>query len=156
MTFLYRMAGSPQISGNNPFKDIKSSSYYYNPVMWAVDTGITAGTSKTQFSPNKDCTRAQIVTFLYRYLAKATESPNRELTEDECWKIAIEYWDNQIVPGKTTVFHATKKETFDGKIYYHYYLKQKVNSYWSAIDYLFVDVSTGSRYFGVQRPEYKV
>ena len=156
MTFLYRMAGSPQISGNNPFKDIKSSSYYYNPVMWAVDTGITAGTSKTQFSPNKDCTRAQIVTFLYRYLAKATESPNRELTEDECWKIATAHWNSLIVPGKTTVFHASKKENFYGKTYYHYYLNQFVDSYWSTIDYLFVDISNGDCYFGVQRPEYKV
>lgn len=156
MTFLYRMAGSPKIDGVNPFKDVKSSDYYYYPVMWAVDVGITTGTSRTQFSPNMNCTRAQLVTLLYRYLVKSTENPNRELTEAECWKIATEHWSSQIVPGKATVFHASKKETFDGKTYYHYSLNHFVDSYWSAIDYLFVDISNGDCYFGVQRPEYKV
>ena len=44
--------------------------YYYNAVTWAVKNGITSGTTATTFSPNNDCTRAQIVTFLYRFLGK--------------------------------------------------------------------------------------
>jgi len=51
--------------GDNPFADVTSSDYYYAPVVWAYDMGITGGTSKTTFSPNDTCTRAQVVTFLY-------------------------------------------------------------------------------------------
>ena len=65
-TFLWRAEGEPDASGTNPFSDVKSSEYYYKAVLWAVENGITAGTSATKFSPNAACTRGQIVTFLYR------------------------------------------------------------------------------------------
>ena len=52
---------------NNPFDDLVLNSSYYDPVLWAVDKNITKGTSATEFSPKADCTRAQIVTFLWRY-----------------------------------------------------------------------------------------
>lgn len=70
MTFLWRNAKSPQIaSGNaNPFNDVNSKDYFYSPVLWAVFKEITAGTSSNTFSPNATCTRAQIVTFLYKYM----------------------------------------------------------------------------------------
>lgn len=51
----------------NPFEDVKEGKYYYDAVLWAVEKGITAGTSETTFSPKKSCTRAEIVTFLYCY-----------------------------------------------------------------------------------------
>ena len=54
----------------NPFSDVAKSQYYYDPVLWAVKNEITAGTSATTFSPANPCTRGQIVTFLYRDLAK--------------------------------------------------------------------------------------
>ena len=66
-TFLWRAAGQPAAKGTNPFTDVKKSDYYYKAVLWAVDSGITAGTSKTNFSPASPCTRGQIATFLYRY-----------------------------------------------------------------------------------------
>ena len=69
MTFLYKAAGSPSVSGSNPFRDVKNSDYFYNPVLWAVKNNITSGTSATTFSPNQSCTRAQIVTFLYKHYA---------------------------------------------------------------------------------------
>lgn len=69
MTFIHRAAGSPSVSGSNPFRDVKTSDYFYRPVLWAVRNEITAGTSITTFSPNQACTRGQIVTFLYRYYA---------------------------------------------------------------------------------------
>ena len=67
VTFLWRAAGSPAPkSVNNPFTDVSSSAYYYDAVLWAVENGITAGTTATTFSPDQTCTRAQIVTFLWR------------------------------------------------------------------------------------------
>ena len=65
VTFLWNQAGKPSVSANNPFKDVKSSDWYYKAVQWAVKKGVTSGTSKTTFSPTKACTRAQIVTFMY-------------------------------------------------------------------------------------------
>ena len=66
VTFLYRAAGTEKTDGGNPFTDIKSSEYYTDAVLWAVAKGITNGTSVTTFSPWQNCTRGQIVTFLYR------------------------------------------------------------------------------------------
>ena len=67
VTFLWRAAGSPEPGiAENPFTDVASDSYYYKAVLWAVEKGITSGTSATTFSPNVTCSRAQIVTFLWR------------------------------------------------------------------------------------------
>ena len=72
VTFLYRAAGSPAVKSTvNPFTDVTASDYYYNAVLWAVENGITTGTSETTFSPNESCTRAQCVTFLYRAVGSA-------------------------------------------------------------------------------------
>jgi sulfatase modifying factor 1 len=65
VTFLWRTNGSPAASGSS-FGDVASNTYYAKPVSWAVSHGITAGTGGKSFSPNANCTRAQIVTFLYR------------------------------------------------------------------------------------------
>ena len=67
VTFLWRREGMPAPTGaNNPFADVKPSAYFGSAVLWAVEKGITNGTSETTFEPNEDCTRAQIVTFLWR------------------------------------------------------------------------------------------
>lgn len=66
VTFLYREAGSPTAVPGNKFADVGSNAYYAGPVQWAVDNGIAKGVKKTKFSPDEACTRAQIVTFLYR------------------------------------------------------------------------------------------
>ena len=67
VTFLWRAAGSPEPKSNvMPFEDVAAEAYYYKAVLWAVENGITKGTSETTFSPDADCTRAQIVTFLWR------------------------------------------------------------------------------------------
>lgn len=70
VTFQYRAAGSPAGGTVNPFADVADSAYYANAVKWAVSKEITGGTTATTFSPNADCTRAQIVTFLWRQLSK--------------------------------------------------------------------------------------
>ena len=64
-TFLWRLAGSPAVQGDNPFTDV-GESYYTQAVLWAVENDITTGTTATTFSPDATCTRGQIVTFLYR------------------------------------------------------------------------------------------
>lgn len=69
VTFLYRYEKSPRVSGGNAFTDVPSDAYYTNAVQWAVNNGVTSGTSATTFSPNATCTRGQIVTFLYRDMA---------------------------------------------------------------------------------------
>lgn len=67
VTFLWRAAGSPKPETRTmPFTDVPVGSYYYDAVLWAVENGITKGTSDTTFSPNITCTRAQIVAFLWR------------------------------------------------------------------------------------------
>ena len=67
VTFLWRAAGSPEPETRAmPFADVPAGSYYYDAVLWAVENGITKGTSDTTFSPNMTCSRAQIVTFLWR------------------------------------------------------------------------------------------
>lgn len=67
VTFLYRAAGSPKVENvKNPFTDVSEDSVYYDAIMWAVSEGITKGTTAATFSPDEVCTRAQIVTFLYR------------------------------------------------------------------------------------------
>ena len=67
VTFLWRAAGSPEPETRAmPFADVPAGSYYYDAVLWAVENGITKGTSDTTFSPNMTCTRAQIVAFLWR------------------------------------------------------------------------------------------
>ena len=67
VTFLWRTAGSPEPETRTmPFTDVPAGSYYYDAVLWAVENGITKGTSDTTFSPNMTCSRAQIVTFLWR------------------------------------------------------------------------------------------
>ena len=67
VTFLWRASGCPTPkSTSNPFRDVKTTDYYYTAVLWAAENGITTGTSATTFSPNDPCTRAHVVTFLWR------------------------------------------------------------------------------------------
>ena len=73
VTFLWRAAGSPDPkSASNPFRDVRSTDYYYNAVLWAVENGITSGTGADTFSPTATVTRGQTVTFLYRAAGSPT------------------------------------------------------------------------------------
>ena len=66
VTFLWRANNKPIVNCSNQFSDLDTTAYYYNAVLWAISVGITKGISDTTFSPDGPCTRAQIVTFLYR------------------------------------------------------------------------------------------
>ena len=75
VTFLHRAAGSPAPKNTDSFSDVAPGSYYELPVRWAVEKGITTGTGNGKFSPDSYCTRAQMVTFLQRFLDKSSIQP---------------------------------------------------------------------------------
>ena len=71
VTFLHRAMASPEPTlTENPFTDVSELWFYYEPVLWAVESGITTGVSATSFGPDASCTRGQVVTFLFRLLAE--------------------------------------------------------------------------------------
>lgn len=67
VTVLYRMAGSPEVTAENPFTDVPADTWYTDAVIWASENDITAGTSDTTFSPTNSLTREQLATFFYRF-----------------------------------------------------------------------------------------
>lgn len=75
VTVLYRMAGEPEVTGENPFTDVPDGQWYTDAVLWAAENGITDGTSETTFSPNNPLTREQMATFFYRFADFETEEP---------------------------------------------------------------------------------
>ena len=70
VTFLWRSQKTPSADAVNPFTDVAAEAYCSDAVLWAVENGVTAGTTAATFSPDNNCTRAQIVTFLYRCMEK--------------------------------------------------------------------------------------
>lgn len=71
VSFLWRSQKSPEVTAENPFVDVEEDAYYYKAVLWAVKEGITAGYTPTTFCPEMNCTRGQIVTFIYRHMTEA-------------------------------------------------------------------------------------
>ena len=103
VTFLWRAAGSPAAkSSAMPFADVKAGSYYYDAVLWAVEQGITKGTSDTMFSPDATCTRAQIVTFLWRANGSPAVSGNSAFTDvaaDAYYAAAVTWAEKNDITG---------------------------------------------------------
>ena len=94
VTFLWRAAGSPEPTiTNNPFTDVKETDFFYKAVLWAVESNITNGTSATEFSPYKECNRAQVVTFLYRAQNEpevtTTNNPFEDVKDGTYYKQAV-------------------------------------------------------------------
>ena len=94
VTFLWRAAGKPEPAGkDNPFTDVKAGAYYYDAVLWAVEKGITTGTSATTFRPDATCTRGQIVTFLWRSNDQPeptkTDNPFTDVKADQYYYKAV-------------------------------------------------------------------
>ena len=87
ITMLWREAGSPKVKTVCKFDDVSSGSYYYDAVRWAIGKGIAKGMSETKFAPDSTCTRAQIVTFLYRYAGLPKVSGKMSFTDvpDGSW-----------------------------------------------------------------------
>ena len=77
VTFLWRAANKPEPENcDNPFVDVSEDSYYFKAVLWAYENGITAGVTETEFAPNADVTRGQVVAFLWRYAGRP--APNAQ------------------------------------------------------------------------------
>ena len=92
VTMLWRHAGSPVVDIVNPFTDVKEGEWYYNAVLWAYSEGITAGTSAATFNPTGKTSRAQVVTFLWRYLDEPeadTENPFTDVDTNEWYGKAV-------------------------------------------------------------------
>ena len=93
VTFLWRAAGSPEPKSESSFADVAADAYYAKAVAWAVENGITKGTSETTFHPDETCTRAQGVTFLYRALGKlaAAQAGFTDVAADSYYADAVNW-----------------------------------------------------------------
>ena len=106
VTFLWRAAGSPDVSGETGFSDVKSDAYYAKAVIWAAQNGITTGMGDGTFRPNQSCSRAEIVTFLWRMEGKqevpVTGTTFKDINENEFYYNAV-LWavNNDITTGQT-------------------------------------------------------
>ena len=106
VTFLWRAAGRPAPESRTmPFTDVPADSYYYDAVLWAVENGITKGTSSTTFSPDDTCTRAQIVTFLWRSEqspAAGSSNPFTDVSADAYYANAVLWAVKEAITTGTT------------------------------------------------------
>ena len=110
VTFLWRAAGEPAPAGAaNPFTDVKENAYYYKAVLWAVENGITSGTSKTTFSPDEGCTRGQVATFLWRYEGMPSHTVGNPFTDV---KVGAYYYEAVLWAVENGITNGTSATTF--------------------------------------------
>ena len=92
VTFLWRAAGSPEPKGSESFSDVDPNGFYCKAVLWAVENGITAGVGGGRFDPDGACSRAQIVTFLWRFAGKPAAQGGEKFID----VIATEYYNDAV------------------------------------------------------------
>lgn len=123
VTFLWRANGCPEPEkANNPFTDVEPGKFYEKAVLWAVEKGITSGISATAFGPNEGCTRAQVVTFLWRAAGKPkpakTDNPFTDVTRSYYYDAVL--WavghDPQITSGTTKTLFSPDQTCMRGQI----------------------------------------
>ncbi len=109
LTFLWRASGMPEPrSSSCPFDDVPSDAYYRQAVLWAVENGITCGTSRTTFSPKQTCSRSEIITFIWR--AMGSPSPQNDSTYSDAphgkWYATPAAWaqEHAVEPGQNGFF----------------------------------------------------
>ena len=110
VTFLWRAMGCPQpATEKSPFKDVSKDAYYYHAVLWAAEKGITNGTSDTSFSPNEPCTRAHVVTFLFRSAGSpgvtGAEIPFRDVPGETYYTDAVLWAVSEKITNGTDAAH---------------------------------------------------
>ena len=134
----------------NPFKDVSKSAYYYKPVLWAVDRKITSGTDETHFSPNASCTRAQVVTFLWRAAGspepKTTECPFKDVPANSYYLKAV-LWalENEVTSGISSTQFGPNNPCTRAQVVTFLY-RAAGSPEWKATD-RFKDVDKGSYYY---------
>ena len=116
VTFLWREAGCPAPKTTKcTFKDVDKNAYYYNAVLWAVKNKITDGTDKTHFSPDKTCTRAEAVTFLWRAekqpTVKGVKNPFKDVKSNDYYYNAVLWAVNQEITNGTDKTHFSPDQT---------------------------------------------
>ncbi|MBQ3257105.1 MAG: S-layer homology domain-containing protein [Oscillospiraceae bacterium] len=104
MTFLYKAMGSPaEKAESNPFTDVNESDWFYTPVLWAVQAGVTAGVSADKFGVNEPCTREQFVTFLYKAVGAPAVSASKTFVDvsADAWYAQSVQWavENGVTAG---------------------------------------------------------
>ena len=125
LTFLWKALGAPEPKTHVcPFVDVELDSYYYKVVLWAVENGITAGTSTTTFSPNQTCNRSEILTFIWRALGSPTSNHGNPFSDvkDGKWYAQTAAWayDNRIEVGIQGAFNPKTPCTRASTILYIY------------------------------------
>ncbi len=122
VTFLWRAAGCPEPKSNTmPFTDVDSKAFYRKAVLWAVEQGITSGTSATTFSPNETCTRGQIATFLWRAKSKpapkSSNMPFVDVAKKDFYYKAVQWAvENKITSGTSKTTFAPTDSCTRGQI----------------------------------------
>ena len=115
VTFLWRAAGKPEpTSTKNPFTDVKETAFYYKAVLWAVENGITSGTGGKTFSPTRECTRSEVVTFLWRAAGQSepttTKNPFKDVQKsDFFYKPVLWAVEQRITNGTSGTTFSPKK-----------------------------------------------
>ena len=109
LTFLWRAAGMPEPrSSSCPFDDVPSDAYYRQAVLWAVENGITCGTSRTTFSPKQTCSRSEIITFIWRAMGSPSPKKNSTYSDVPCgkWYATPAAWaqEHAVEPGQNGLF----------------------------------------------------
>ena len=119
VTFLWREAGCPEPgSKDNPFADVKESDYFYKPVLWAVEKGITDGTSPTTFSPANTCKNSHILTFIYRAVGEPRKSG-----EGAWWQDALDWADrSSLLSGSYTGTYDVNADCLRANVVYYLYM----------------------------------
>ncbi|MBR4546326.1 MAG: S-layer homology domain-containing protein [Oscillibacter sp.] len=94
VTFLWRAGGCPESGTQNAFSDVREGAYYYQPVLWAVERGITNGVTDKFFAPYLDCSRAQILTMLWRAMGEPETSGGGEIASayESHWAVSALAW----------------------------------------------------------------
>ena len=133
----------------NPFEDVSQSAYYFRPVLWAVERGITSGTDETHFSPNAPCTRAQVVTFLWRWQGspepEGTECPFVDVPEGCYYRKAVMWAAEQGITSGIDQTHFGSGAYCTRAQVVTFLYRVKGSPEWEAVD-RFTDVSAGDYY----------
>lgn len=148
VTFMWRASSSPSSNKTIPFKDVKSSAYYYNAVKWVYEKGITSGTSSTTFEPNKTLTNKEAVTFLYRLSGSPSVSGNmpfKDVKSNAYYYNAVLWAYKNNIISDNSYFYPNKKLT-RGEAIKFIYKKFMDNTQYTDIQGLYYSPLQGNSY----------